>query len=139
MCTKAFLLLRRLPTSHSGIAALATLGGPMLAVLACMSAHAAEPRPTGIEKQAAAPVKPLDVRAPDITHLVSAEELARLVEGTVAAELEEVKVEGPSELPPDRPPVWPGLLAPFWALAHPTQAWRIFTPLPADKVSSKSP
>jgi hypothetical protein len=71
--------------------------------------------------------------------LVSAEELERLLAGTAAEEIDidEVQVERRSGLPPDRPPVWPGLLAPFWALTHPTQAWRIFAPLPADQANPK--
>lgn len=111
----------------------------MLASLACVSASAAEPEQTVHEGAAAAAGKPLDLRAPDVTKLVSAEELKQLMKGTVEeeVELDEVKVEGPSEVPVDRPPVWPGLLAPFWALTHPTQAWRILAPLPADQVNPK--
>lgn len=110
----------------------------MLALLPCMDAGAAQPDSVPNGKAAAFLGKPVDLRAPDITRLVSAEELARLAKGTVEEEIEldEVKVEGPSELPPVKP-VWPGLLAPFWALAHPTQAWRIFTPVPADQVNSR--
>ncbi len=139
MGRRSFLLRRQLSRSHYSVAALPTLSGLMLALLACMSAGAAEPEPTVNEGAAAAPGKPLDLRAPDITKLASAEELEQLMRGTVAEEIEldEVKVEGPSELPPDRPPVWPGLLAPFWALTHPAQAWRIFAPLPADQVNPK--
>lgn len=111
----------------------------MLALLACTTAGAAEPQTTPNQAAAAAPAKPLDLRAPDVTTLVSAEELAQLMRGKVVEEvaLDEVKVEGPSEVPSDRPIVWPGLLAPFWALAHPTQAWRILAPLPADQVNPK--
>ena len=31
------------------------------------------------------------------------------------------------------PEIWPGIGAPFWALLHPTQAWRIFGPIPPDQ------
>lgn len=50
-----------------------------------------------------------------------------------ASQLEEVVVTAPVELLPmksETQDVWPGLAAPFWALAHPTQAWRIFLPIP---------
>jgi hypothetical protein len=48
--------------------------------------------------------------------------------------LEEVVVTAPVELLPMRDmtqDVWGGLAAPFWALLHPTQAWRIFLPIPS--------
>lgn len=110
----------------------------MLALLACMNAGAAEPEPTLNDNTATASGKPLDLRTPDVTKLVTPEELERLTRGTdaEAIDIDEVQVQRRSGLPPDRPPVWPGLLAPFWALAHPTQAWRIFAPLPADQVNS---
>ena len=47
---------------------------------------------------------------------------------------EEVLVIAPGELAPMRDPardVAGGLAAPFWAIAHPSQAWRIFAPIPA--------
>lgn len=121
-----------------GVAALPTLGGWMLALLACMNAGAAEPEPTVKEKPAAAPGKPLDLRTPDVARLVTPEELERLTSGTVdeEREIEEVQVQRRSGLPPVKP-VWPGLLAPFWALTHPTQAWRIFAPLPPDQIDPK--
>jgi hypothetical protein len=135
----SFLLRRERSRSLCRGAWLPTLSGLMLAFLACTSAGAAEPQTTPSQAAAAAPPKTLDLRAPDVTKLVSAEELAQLMRGTVVEEvaLDEVKVEGPSEVPVDRPPVWPGLLAPFWALTHPTQAWRILAPLPADQVNPK--
>ena len=40
-------------------------------------------------------------------------------------------VEGQRVLPvKSTDPVAPGILAPFWAVAHPTQAWRILVPDP---------
>jgi hypothetical protein len=139
MDRRSFLLRRYLGGCHPSVAALPTLNGVVLALLACMNAGAAEPAPPVNEKVATIPSRPLELRTPDITTLVTAEELERLTRGTVAEEraIDEVQVQRRSGLPPDRPPVWPGLLAPFWALAHPTQALRIFTPLPSDHVSSK--
>ena len=47
--------------------------------------------------------------------------------------LEEVLVTAPEDLLP-MPGVyeqmWGGILSPFWAVLHPTQAWRIFLPIP---------
>jgi hypothetical protein len=80
--------------------------------------------------------KPLDLRAPDITRLFSQQELQRVLAKTLDADIEEVEVEGARGRrapPPDTPTVWPGILAPFWAITHPTQAWRILAPLPPDQ------
>jgi hypothetical protein len=80
--------------------------------------------------------KPLDLRAPDITRLFSQQELQRVLAKTLDADIEEVEVEGARGRrapPPDTPTVWPGILAPFWAVTHPTQAWRILAPLPPDQ------
>jgi hypothetical protein len=135
----AFLVSGNGKRSHPCAAALPTLGGLLLGLLSPLCAGAEEPQARPSDSAAVAPNKPLDLRTPDVTKLVSAEELGELMRGTVVEEvaLDEVQVEGPSDLPRDRPPVWPGLLAPFWALAHPTQAWRIFAPLPADQVNSR--
>jgi hypothetical protein len=46
---------------------------------------------------------------------------------------DQVTVVAPVELAPMHDPVRDvggGLFAPFWALLHPTQAWRIFAPIP---------
>jgi hypothetical protein len=48
--------------------------------------------------------------------------------------IEEIEVEGARvPAPTFTPRVWPGIAAPFWALLHPTQAWRIFAPIPPDQ------
>ena len=31
--------------------------------------------------------------------------------------------------------MWGGVLAPIWALMHPTQSWRILLPVPPEKVA----
>lgn len=75
----------------------------------------------------------LDLRVPRITELYSAEQLSYLLAGS-AADIEEVEVEGSREPAPQfTPDVWRGLLAPIWAVLNPTQAWRIFAPLPPDQ------
>ena len=53
--------------------------------------------------------------------------------GVMNRPLDEVVVTAPVELLPMRDitqDVWGGLAAPLWALLHPTQAWRIFLPIP---------
>lgn len=80
------------------------------------------------------PAKPLDLRAPDITKLITSEQLAQLLEKLDDENIEEVEVEGAKVPQPTfTPRVWPAIAAPFWALLHPTQAWRIFAPIPPDQ------
>jgi hypothetical protein len=47
---------------------------------------------------------------------------------------EEVTVTAPADLIPMKVDVydemWGGILAPVWAILHPTQAWRILAPIP---------
>lgn len=80
------------------------------------------------------PAKPLDLRPPDITKLITSEQLAQLLDKLDDENIEEVQVEGAKVPPPTfTPRVWPAIAAPFWALLHPTQAWRIFAPIPPDQ------
>ena len=82
----------------------------------------------------AAPAKPLDLRPPDITQLYTSQQLADLLEKLEEQHIENVEVEGARvPPPPGTPRVWPAIAAPFWALLHPTQAWRILAPLPPDQ------
>ena len=86
------------------------------------------------QRPPAAPVKQLDLRTPDITKLYTRKQLETLIAKMEAEALEEIEVEGarvPS--PTFTPRIWPGIAAPFWALLHPTQAWRIFAPIPPDQ------
>ena len=53
----------------------------------------------------------------------------------VNRQLEEIVVTAPIEVLPVRDPtrdIWEGIAAPFWAMLHPTQAWRIFLPIPSE-------
>ena len=79
------------------------------------------------------PHKPLDLRAPNITHLFTSEQLNKILAVTFRENIEEVEVEGERDRLRDTPNVWPGIAAPFWALLNPTQSWRIFAPLPPDQ------
>ncbi len=86
-----------------------------------------------------APTKPagkrLDLRPPKLTEVFSKETIDRALSGVRDREtLEEVEVEGRRSKAAPRTPIVPGgIAAPFWALAHPTQAWRILAPLPPDQ------
>jgi hypothetical protein len=105
-------------------------------VAAILMSHAAAAE----ELEAAAPAasavanspKQLDLRAPDVTHLFTQDQINHVLATTFRENIEEVEVEGERNIPAT-PRAWPGLLAPFWAMAHPTQAWRIFAPLPPDQ------
>ena len=78
--------------------------------------------------------KPLDLRAPDITKLYTQRQLERLIAKMEADFIEKIEVEGARVPSPEfTPRVWPGIAAPFWALFNPTQAWRIFAPIPPDQ------
>jgi hypothetical protein len=84
--------------------------------------------------QPVASTKPLDLRPPDITKLYTSEQLQQLMAKIDRENIEEIEVEGARvPAPTFTPQVWPGIAAPFWALLHPTQAWRIFMPLPPDQ------
>jgi hypothetical protein len=86
------------------------------------------------------PVKPaagsvahaaLDLRAPDIRRVFPAAELALPLQDPdeATAVQETVQVEGQRQ----QTPVSVGIMALPWAVLHPTQAWRIFMPLPETK------
>ena len=86
---------------------------------------------------AAPPPKPLDLRPPDVTKLYTPRQLERLIAKMESDNIEEIEVEGARvPAPTFTPRVWPGIAAPFWALFHPTQAWRIFAPLPPDQAKA---
>lgn len=77
----------------------------------------------------------MDLHAPDVRKVFPIGELQKRLpdeeEQRDAQENTTVQVSTERELPPPTAPV--GILAPFWALRHPTQAWRIFMPLPEAK------
>jgi hypothetical protein len=76
----------------------------------------------------------LDLRPPKITELFSQETIDRALRGTASNVIEEVEVEGRRySIPPSTPDIPLGIAAPFWALFHPTQAWRILLPLAPDQ------
>jgi hypothetical protein len=84
---------------------------------------------------AAATATRLDLRVPKITEVYTPQQIAIFLARTRADDLDEVEVEGRREpRQPVTPNVWGGLATPLWAVLHPTQAWRIFAPLPPDQV-----
>ncbi|HEY4368107.1 MAG TPA: hypothetical protein VGN07_12820 [Steroidobacteraceae bacterium] len=89
-------------------------------------------------KQIAAAPKRLDLRAPDITKVFSPAQLNEVLSKALDPRIEEVEVEGRRSgqpVPPSSPTVWPAIAAPFWAVMHPTQSWRIVAPMPPDQAS----
>ena len=109
---------------RSGAALLITAG----LTLTCAVAQADD------KPAATAPPRTLDLRAPDITKLYTPRQLDRLIAKMQSDNIEEIEVEGARvPAPTFTPRVWPGIAAPFWALLHPTQAWRIFAPIPPDQ------
>ncbi|HEY6642112.1 hypothetical protein [Povalibacter sp.] len=109
-----------------------TLLATVLLVPICQPGFAAEPQQTAPS---------LDLRLPDVTTLFTREQIQRLLTSIRDPDtIEEVEVEGLRRIqPPPSTPVirspWvaSSIYAPFWALAHPTEAWRIFAPIPPDQ------
>ena len=121
-----------------------TVAGFVLAAALFVLSAPATADDKGKGKPAAEPPKPaaltpkrLDLRAPDITKIFSAAQLSYVLSKTLDPSMEEIEVEGrrSGPLPPSSPTVWPAIAAPFWAIAHPTQAWRIVAPMPPDQAS----
>jgi hypothetical protein len=88
--------------------------------------------PAAASSQPTAAPKRLDLRAPDVTHVFTAEQIHQVLAVSFRENIEEVEVEGERGLR-STPDVWPGIFAPFWAVANPSQAWRIIAPLPPDQ------
>jgi hypothetical protein len=94
---------------------------------------AAVPAPTPAKKPvpipAAKPAKSLDLRVGDVRSYMMPDEYAQAL-GAPDADKNTVVVEAKRELLPmkSEQPVPGGIIAPFWALAHPLQSWRIFVP-----------
>jgi hypothetical protein len=95
------------------------------------SAPAAAATPGNRQAARAAPHAKLDLHAPPLSHIYSSTELRYILapDDSDDDSATEVSVKGSKYVSPV--PGAPGnqLLAVPWALMHPTQAWRIFTPL----------
>jgi hypothetical protein len=106
----------------------------IVAALVFGSAAAQEPSSSPAAPQAK-PTQPLDLRAPDIFDIFTPQEITVVLARTFDRNIEGVEVEGERVIErAATPKIWSGLATPFWALAHPTQAWRIFAPLPPDRI-----
>ena len=109
-----------------------------LGLIASTGSAAEPPATSDIQLAAATDIKSprLNLRAPDITTVFTREEIDRVLRLTRDPDtIEEVEVEREraKRLPSTTPDIPPGIFAPFWALANPTQAWRILLPLPPDQ------
>ena len=73
-------------------------------------------------------VKPLDLRIGSIRSYMTPEEFRALSDPPDEANTVIVTADAPLLPMKSELDVPGGILAPFWALAHPTKAWRIFLP-----------
>jgi hypothetical protein len=94
------------------------------------SAPTATPSRTHGAKASHPPARRLDLHAPPLNQIYSRKELRYILAYDPDDQSEtEVSIKGSK--PAINVPVTPGnqLLAVPWALLHPTQAWRVFTPI----------
>jgi len=113
----------------------ALLAGAALAqAQSATSAGSSAPNPTPSKTHGAKASRPtpqrLDLKAPPLNHVYSQKELRYILAYDPDEDSDtEVRVKGST--PAVNVPVTPGnqLLALPWALLHPTQAWRVFTPI----------
>jgi len=102
---------------------------PAVASIPAPTADTAKPAP------AKPATKPLDLSIRDVRNYMMPREFADVL-GAPDADQNTVVVEGKRELLPmkSEQPVPGGIIAPFWGLAHPLQAWRLFVPDPKLKL-----
>lgn len=79
-------------------------------------------------KKSAPPAKPLDLRIGDIRKYMTPEEFQALSVQPDESNTVVVQANAPQLPMKSALDVPGGIVAPFWALAHPTQAWRLFLP-----------
>lgn len=124
--------------SRSGLLISTVVVGALLSSAAALAQEQSSAAVTAaVANKPAPPRKPLDLRAPNITHLFTSEQLNQILAATfIREDIEEVQVEGERDRrPTSTPNVWPGIAAPIWALLNPGQSWRIFAPLPPDQTN----
>ena len=77
----------------------------------------------------------MDLHPPDVRKVFPLSELQKRLPDAEEQRLDQedttVQVSTERVGPPPSVPI--GILAPFWAIRHPTQAWRIFLPVPEAK------
>jgi hypothetical protein len=94
-------------------------------------AVSAAPGVHGSKKQGATARAPLDLHAPPLSHIYPSSELRYILAANDSSTDSDTEVSVKSSKAVVRVPGAPGnqLQAIPWAIVHPTQAWRIFTPL----------
>jgi hypothetical protein len=106
-----------------------------IALVACTAAEAVEPvtapKPAPAVTAKPLPAKPLDLRIGNVRNYMMPNEYREAL-GMPDADKNTVVVEGNRPLLPVKydQPVPGGIIAPFWALAHPLQSWRLLVPDP---------
>jgi hypothetical protein len=102
----------------------------VLGMLLGGAAEAADPpaRPAPVETTAAASATPLALRVGNIRSYMTPEEFRALSGPVDDSNTVIVKADAPLVPMKSELDVPGGIIAPFWALAHPTKAWRIFLP-----------
>jgi hypothetical protein len=102
-----------------------------LAAALPMAAGAADPPAkvaTPVQSSATPPSpKVLDIKPPDIHQVMSAQQIAAAIPNTDESEFEAQEVSVRGEVP--APYVPGGFAALYWAATHPTDSWRILTPV----------
>ena len=85
----------------------------------------------GSKKPGSAARAPLDLHAPPLSHIYPSAELRYILAADESSADSDAEVSVKSSTAAVRVPGAPGnqLQAIPWAIVHPTQAWRIFTPL----------
>ena len=105
-------------------------GAAMLLIAARLSAQSV---PAAKPPRCVAP-SPLDLRAPDIEDVLTPQQIADvLAPARARGTSKKLKSRACARRRRRTPDVWMAIAAPFWALLHPTQAWRIFAPIPPDR------
>lgn len=106
-----------------------------IALVACTSAEAVEPvtalRSVPAVTAEPLPAKRLDLRIGNVRNYMMPNEYREAL-SMPDADKDTVVVEGNRPLLPVKydQPVPGGIVAPFWALAHPLQSWRLLVPDP---------
>ncbi len=127
-CMRIFALLATaaLARAEAQTAAATTSSAP-----AHLPVVTAVPGVHGNKKSGAAARAPLDLHAPPLSHIYPSSELRYILAADDSSADSEAEVSVKSNKAVVRVPGAPGnqLQAIPWAIVHPTQAWRIFTPL----------
>ena len=114
--------------------------------LLCVSAHALEPATTSSgplpPNAAAHPQKApqrLNLRIGDVRKYMTPEEYRALVAPADESNTVIVKADAPQAPMKSELDVPGGIIAPFWALANPHKAWRLFLPDPRINIKNIPP